>query len=38
MLFDFAVAMPIFMLTTAAVGLGDVWLDFRRLEPGADQE
>jgi predicted membrane protein DUF2232 len=38
MLFVFAVAMPIFMLTTAAVGLGDVWLDFRRLEPAADQE
>jgi len=38
MLFVFAVAMPIFMLTTAAVGLGDVWLDFRHLEPGADQE
>ncbi len=38
MLFVFAVAMPVFMLTTAAVGLGDVWLDFRRLEPGADQE
>jgi len=38
MLFVFAVAMPVFMLTTAAVGLGDVWLDFRRLEPGAGQE
>ena len=38
MLFVFAVAMPIFMLTTAAVGLGDVWLDFRRLEPAADPE
>jgi hypothetical protein len=38
MLFVFAVAMPIFMLTTAAVGLGDVWLDFRRLEPAAEQE
>ena len=38
MLFVFAVAMPIFMLTTAAVGLGDVWLDFRRLEPAEDKE
>jgi len=38
LLFVFAVAMPVFMLTTAAVGLGDVWLDFRRLEPAADQE
>jgi len=37
MLFVFAVAMPVFMLTTAAVGLGDVWLDFRRLEPAVDQ-
>ena len=38
MLFVFAVAMPVFMVTAAAVGLGDVWLDFRRLEPAADQE
>jgi hypothetical protein len=38
MAFVFAVAMPVFMLTAAAVGLGDVWLDFRRLEPAEDQE
>lgn len=38
MLFVFAVAMPVFMVTAAAVGLGDVWLDFRRLEPTKDQE
>jgi hypothetical protein len=38
MLFVFAVAMPIvFMLTTAAVGLSDVWLDYRRLEPTPDR-
>lgn len=36
MLFVFTVAMPVFMLTTAALGLSDVWLDFRRLEPAAD--
>ena len=36
MLFVFTVAMPVFMLTTAALGLSDVWLDFRRLEPSAD--
>ena len=37
LLFVFAVAMPIvFMLTTAAVGLSDVWLDYRRLEPTPD--
>jgi len=38
MLFVFTVAMPIFMLATAAVGLSDVWLDYRRLEPGAEEE
>jgi hypothetical protein len=37
MLFVFTVAMPVFMLTTAALGLSDVWLDFRRLEPAADE-
>lgn len=37
MLFVFTVAMPVFMLTTAALGLSDVWLDFRRLEPTADE-
>lgn len=36
MLFVFTVAMPVFMLTTAALGLSDVWLDFRRLEPPAN--
>ncbi len=38
MLFVFTVAMPVFMLTTAAVGLSDVWLDYRRLEPVPDPE
>jgi len=33
MLFVFALAFPVFMLTTVAVGLSDVWLDYRRLEP-----
>jgi len=38
MLFVLAVAMPIvFMLTTAVVGLSDVWLDYRRLEPAPDR-
>lgn len=38
MLFVFTVAMPVFMLTTAALGLSDVWLDYRRLEPVADDD
>jgi hypothetical protein len=33
LLFVFAVAWPVFMLSAVAVGLSDVWLDFRRLEP-----
>ena len=37
MLFVFCVAMPVFVLTTAAVGLSDVWLDYRRLEPASDE-
>jgi hypothetical protein len=36
MLFVFLVAMPVFVLTTVAVGLSDVWLDYRRLEPAPD--
>jgi hypothetical protein len=36
--FVFAVAMPVFMLTAAAVGVSDVWLDYRRLEPAAEPE
>ena len=32
MLFVFALAMPVFTLTAVAVGLSDVWLDYRRLE------
>jgi uncharacterized protein YybS (DUF2232 family) len=38
MLFVFGVATPLFMLTAAAVGLSDVWLDYRGLEPSADEE
>jgi hypothetical protein len=38
MLFVFAVAMPVFMLTTVAVGLSDVWLDYRKLEPASDPD
>jgi hypothetical protein len=37
MLFVFAVAFPVFVLTTVAVGLSDVWLDYRRLEPVRDE-
>jgi hypothetical protein len=36
MLFVFMIAMPMFVLTTAALGLSDVWLDYRRLEPVPD--
>jgi hypothetical protein len=36
LLFVFAIAMPVFVLATAAVGLSDVWLDYRRLEPVPD--
>ncbi len=36
MLFVFIVTGPFFMATVAAVGLSDVWLDFRRLEAGPD--
>jgi hypothetical protein len=38
MLFVFAVAWPLFMVATAAVGLSDVWLDYRGLEPAAEEE
>jgi hypothetical protein len=38
LLFVFTVALPAFLLTTAALGLSDVWLDFRRLEPVADDD
>ncbi|MBI1799620.1 MAG: DUF2232 domain-containing protein [Candidatus Eisenbacteria bacterium] len=33
MLFVLAAALPVFLLGSMAVGLSDVWLDFRRLEP-----
>jgi uncharacterized protein YybS (DUF2232 family) len=35
LLFVFVIALPVSLLASAAVGLGDAWLDFRRLEPGA---
>jgi hypothetical protein len=38
MAFVFALATPVFMLTTVAVGLSDVWLDFRRMETPPDTE
>ena len=38
MLFVLALAMPVFLLTTAALGLSDVWLDYRRLEWSADDD
>ncbi len=31
-----AVVAPVFVLTAAALGLSDAWLDYRRLEPTAD--
>ena len=37
LLFVFAVAMPMFLLASAAVGLCDAWLDFRRLEPATSE-
>jgi len=38
MLFVFLLAMPVFLVAAVAVGLSDVWLDYRRLEstPRAD--
>ena len=36
LLFVFAVALPVFVLAAAAMGLSDAWLDFRRLEPAGD--
>lgn len=35
LLFVFAVAMPLFLLTALVVGVSDAWLDYRRLEPAA---
>jgi predicted membrane protein DUF2232 len=36
--FVFVMTLPFFVLTAAAVGLSDVWLDYRRLEPATDGE
>lgn len=36
LLFVLVMAMPVFVLASACVGLSDVWLDFRRLESGPD--
>jgi hypothetical protein len=36
LLFLFMIAMPMFVFATAALGLSDVWLDYRRLEPVPD--
>jgi hypothetical protein len=38
MVFVFTVAMPVFVLTTVAVGLSDVWLDYRKLESVPDRD
>lgn len=38
LLFVFAIAMPPFMVAAAFVGLSDVWLDYRRLEPSQERE
>jgi hypothetical protein len=37
MLFMLTVAMPVFVVAAAAVGLSDVWLDYRRIEPAPDE-
>ncbi len=37
MAFVFTLATPVFMLTTIAVGLSDVWLDHRRMDARPDQ-
>jgi hypothetical protein len=36
MLFVLTIASQMFVITTAALGLSDVWLDFRRLEAAPD--
>ena len=36
LLFVFVMALPVFVLTTACVGLSDIWLDYRRLEAVSD--
>jgi hypothetical protein len=36
LLFVLVMALPVFMLATACVGLSDVWLDYRRLEAVPD--
>jgi len=36
LLFVLVMAMPVFVLASACVGLSDVWLDYRRLESGPD--
>jgi len=38
MLFVSTVALPLFTVTTVALGLSDVWLDYRRLEPVAEDD
>ena len=37
MLFMLTVAMPVFVVAAAAVGLSDVWLDYRRIEAVPDE-
>jgi len=36
LLFVSVMALPVFLLATACIGLSDVWLDFRRLEAAPD--
>jgi len=38
MVFVFALAWPAFLCITAAMGISDVWLDYRRLESPGDQD
>ena len=38
LLFVVFVALPLFLLTTLGLGLSDVWLDYRRLEPAPEKD
>ncbi|NOT35214.1 MAG: DUF2232 domain-containing protein [Candidatus Eisenbacteria bacterium] len=38
LLFVFVMALPVFLMTSACLGLSDVWLDFRRLESDVEAE
>jgi uncharacterized protein YybS (DUF2232 family) len=38
LVFVFAMAMPVFLITSLCVGVSDVWLDYRRLEDVPDRD